>query len=287
MQLETFADNLIFPEGSRWKDNKLICSDIFSNEVISFTEAGNKETVVKIDGLPVGLGWNKNDDLLINSLQDKKVLVYDGKSTKEYADIGVHENNFINDMTTDSSGRAYVGTVALESFNENIPIAPDNMPTFSSIMLVDVDGSVRRVADRMTFTNGMAISPDGKKLVVAETFAYRLSIFDIKSNGDLDNRRIFADLGAPTDGITMDVEGRVWVAIPYYKFGGPGGWVRVAEGGEISGKIDSNTHGAFDCVLGGKNMDNLYLLEGSILGKERAKGDGRIRVCNVDSPGFN
>ena len=68
----------------------------------------------------MGLGWNKNDDLLINSLQDKKVLVFDGKTTKEYADIGAHENNLINDMTTDASGRAYVGTVALESFNENI-----------------------------------------------------------------------------------------------------------------------------------------------------------------------
>ena len=286
MKPEIFAENLIFPEGSRWKNDKLIFSDIFSNEVISFTEEGNKEIVVKIDGLPVGLGWNQNNDLLINSLQDKKVLVFDGKTTKEYADIGAHENNFINDMTTDALGRAYVGTVALESFNENIPIAPDNMPTFSSIMLVDTDGSVRRVADRMTFTNGMAISPDGKKLVVAETFAYRLSIFDIKPNGDLDNRRIFADLGAPTDGITMDTKGRVWVAIPYYTFGGPGGWVRVEDGGKVSGKIDSGTHGAFDCVLGGKNMDNLYLLEGAILGNERIRGGGRIRVCKVDCPGF-
>ncbi|MAV14441.1 MAG: hypothetical protein CL705_01090 [Chloroflexi bacterium] len=286
MKPEIFAENLIFPEGSRWKNNKLIFSDIFSNEVLCFTEEGNKETVVKIDGLPVGLGWNQNNDLLINSLQDKKVLVFDGKTTKEYADIGAHENNLINDMTTDESGRAYVGTVALESFNENIPIAPDNMPTFSSIMLVDTDGSVRRVADRMTFTNGMAISPDGKKLVVAETFAYRLSIFDIKPNGDLDNRRIFADLGAPTDGITMDTKGRVWVAIPYYTFGGPGGWVRVEDGGKISGKIDSDTHGAFDCVLGGKNMDNLYLLEAAILGNERIRGGGRIRVCKVDCPGF-
>ena len=286
MKPEIFAENLIFPEGSRWKNNKLIFSDIFSNEVLSFTEEGSKETVVKIDGLPVGLGWNQNNDLLINSLQDKKVLVFDGKTTKEYADIGAHENNLINDMTTDASGRAYVGTVALESFNENIPIAPDNMPTFGSIMLVDTDGSVRRVADRMTFTNGMAISPDGKKLVAAETFAYRLSIFDIKPNGDLENRRIFADLGAPTDGITMDAKGRVWVAIPYYTFGGPGGWVRVEDGGKISGKIDSDTHGAFDCVLGGNNMDNLYLLEAAILGNERIRGGGRIRVCKVDCPGF-
>ena len=286
MKPEIFAENLIFPEGSRWKNNKLIFSDIFSNEVLSFTEEGSKETVVKIDGLPVGLGWNQNNDLLINSLQDKKVLVFNGKTTEEYADIGAHENNLINDMTTDASGRAYVGTVALESFNENIPIAPDNMPTFGSIMLVDTDGSVRRVADRMTFTNGMAISPDGKKLVVAETFAYRLSIFDIKPNGDLENRRIFADLGAPTDGITMDTKGRVWVAIPYYTFGGPGGWVRVEDGGKISGKIDSDTHGAFDCVLGGKNMDNLYLLEAAILGNERIRGGGRIRVCKVDCPGF-
>ena len=56
--------------------------------------------------------------------------------------------------------------------------------------------------------------------------------------------------------------------------------------GKISGKIDSDTHGAFDCVLGGKNMDNLYLLEAAILGNERIRGGGRIRVCKVDCPGF-
>ena len=286
MKTDIFAEDLIFPEGSRWKDGNLFCSDIFSNKVLSFDENGNKKTVVEIEGLPVGLGWTEQNELLINSLQEKKVLKFDGKLVSEYANIGLIENNFINDMATDSYGRAYIGTVALESFNENLHIGPGNMPEFSSIILVDKDKTIRRVADRMTFTNGMVISPDGKKLVVAETFAYRLSIFDIEDNGDLTNRRIFADLGAPTDGITMDIKGRVWVAIPYYKFGGPGGWIRVEEGGNITAKIDSNTHGAFDCVLGGKNMDKLYLLEGNILGNERVKGGGRIKVCKVDCPGF-
>lgn len=285
MDVKIFAENLTFPEGSRWKDDRLICSDVFSHQVISFNEDGNKEVVASIEGLPVGLGWNKNGDLLINSLMEKKVLKSDSSGISTYADIGKVEDNFINDMTTDSLGRAYVGTVSLTSFDENEHIGPTNMPTFGSIMLVDVDGSIRRVADRMTFTNGMVISPDGKTLIAAETFAYRLSMFDIEDDGSLSNRRIFADLGAPTDGITMDIKGRVWVALPYYKFGGPGGWVRVEEGGEISAKIDSNTHGAFDCVLGGKNMDQLFLLEAAILGKERVKGDGRIKICKVDCPG--
>ena len=133
----------------------------------------------------------------------------------------------------------------------------------------------------------MSISPYGKTLVVAETFANRLTSFDINSDGSLKNKRIFADIGAPTDGISMDEEGCVWVALPSYKFGGHGGWVRVKDGGEILDEVVTNTHGAFDCQLGGPEKKHLFLLEASILGQPRDKGDGRVRVVEVEVPGID
>ena len=192
----------------------------------------------------------------------------------------------INDMTVNKNGQAYIGICAVD-FDENQPVGPQNIPSFSNILLVDTDGSVRIASDRMTFPNGMAISPDGNTLVVAETFANRLTSFDINSDGSLKNKRVFADIGAPTDGISMDQEGCVWVALPSYQFGGPGGWIRVKDGGEILDEVITNTHGAFDCELGGPEKKHLFLLEASILGQPRDKGDGRVRVVEVEVPGID
>ena len=114
-----------------------------------------------------------------------------------------------------------------------------------------------------------------------------LTSFDINSDGSLKNKRVFADIGAPTDGISMDQEGCVWVALPSYQFGGPGGWIRVKDGGEILDEVITNTHGAFDCQLGGPEKKHLFLLEASILGNPRDKGDGRVRVVEVEVPGID
>ena len=159
------------------------------------------------------------------------------------------------------------------------------MPAFSHVIRVDPDGSALIVADRMTFPNGAVISPDGKTYIVAETFANRLSAFDIGPDGSLTNRRVWADIGAPPDGITMDVEGCLWVAVPYYIYGGPGGFVRVREGGEILDRIDVDGVSSYACTLGGRKMTTLFLCLSTVLGVERQPGDGRIMTVEVDVPG--
>jgi len=129
------------------------------------------------------------------------------------------------------------------------------------------------------------VSPDGRTYIVAETFANRLTAFDIEDDGSLTNRRVWADIGAPTDGITMDEEGCLWVAVPYYIYGGPGGFVRVREGGEIVDRIDVDGVASYACTLGGPEMKTLFLCQSTLMGRERYQGDGRIMVVDVDVPG--
>ena len=68
------------------------------------------------------------------------------------------------------------------------------------------------MADGVAFPNGMAITPDGSTLIVAESYAALLTAFDIDADGGLSNRRLFAELGegAAPDGICLDAEGAVW-----------------------------------------------------------------------------
>jgi sugar lactone lactonase YvrE len=79
--------------------------------------------------------------------------------------------------------------------------------------VVTGDGSVRQVADDLAFANGMLVTGDSSTLIVAESYAKRLTAFDVTDGGALINRRVWADLGdGVPDGICLDGEGAVWYA---------------------------------------------------------------------------
>ncbi|MEV4008903.1 SMP-30/gluconolactonase/LRE family protein [Nonomuraea angiospora] len=77
--------------------------------------------------------------------------------------------------------------------------------------LVTPDGALRQVADDIQFPNGMVITPDDRTLIISESFAGRLTAFDIDADGGLSNRRIFADGVAP-DGVCLDTKRAVLVS---------------------------------------------------------------------------
>ncbi|HUA28906.1 MAG TPA: SMP-30/gluconolactonase/LRE family protein [Streptosporangiaceae bacterium] len=114
----------------------------------------------------------------------------------------------------------------------------------SLIALVTPDGAAREVADGLAFPNGLAISPDGATLIVAESCGSRLTACDIGRGGALGGRRTWADTsGGHPDGICADSEGAVW-----YADVGSRRCVRVREGGEVL-DIVSLDWGAFAWAL--------------------------------------
>ncbi len=116
------------------------------------------------------------------------------------------------------------------------------------------DGLVRQVADDLAFPNGMLITPDNATLIVGESYAKRLTAFDIAGDGGLWNRRVWADLGdGVPDGICLDAEGAVWYAdVPNKRC------VRVAKGGEVLQTVDVD-RGCFACALGGPSRTTLFM----------------------------
>jgi sugar lactone lactonase YvrE len=100
----------------------------------------------------------------------------------------------------------------------------------------------------------MAVTPDNATLIVAESYASRLTAFDIATDGSLSNRRVWADLGggAP-DGICLDAENAVWYAdVPNKRC------VRVREGGKVLQTVELD-RGCFACMLGGPDGRTLFL----------------------------
>lgn len=271
-------DGLAFPEGPRWRDGRLIFSDMHAHEVIAMTPDGARETLVSAAGPVSGLGWLPDGRMLIVSMNDRRLLrrEADGRLV-EHADLSGIASWHCNDMVVDAAGRAYVGNFGWDLQNPDAPRGPARMAR------VDPDGKVSVAADDLIFPNGTVITPDGKTLVVGETFASKMTAFDVAPDGGLSNRRLWAQLpeGAVPDGCCLDAEGAIWVASPTTN-----DVLRLFEGGRVAERIVAD-RGVYACMLGGADRRTLYLLtsHSSDPAACAAQRSGRIEAVEVEVPG--
>lgn len=94
------------------------------------------------------------------------------------------------------------------------PRADDYRPTAQTGFIALIENGIARiVADGLGYANECALSADEQQLFVNETFARRLTRFDVEANGDLSNRTTVAtfDAGTFPDGVVFDTEGAAWV----------------------------------------------------------------------------
>lgn len=274
-KVEVLLEGLKFPEAPRWRDGKLWFSDFYAHRVATVDLDGRAETIVEVPQRPSGLGWTPSGELLIVSMLDRRLLRFDGARLHLVAELSSVATGPCNDMVVDAAGRAYVGNFGYDRHNGE---APRN----ACIARVDPDGRVARAADDLVFPNGAVITPDGRTLIVGETFANRLTAFDVGADGALTRRRVFAEMdGVFPDGICLDAEGAVWVTNPRGDR-----VVRVFEGGRIAETIPTGERGSYACMLGGADRRTLFILTNSGSGPAMAaKSDGRIEMVRVGVPG--
>jgi sugar lactone lactonase YvrE len=272
---EVLIDGLTFPEAPRWHDGRLWLSDFYSFRVLAVDLEGHAQTVAEVPQRPSGLGWTRDGALLIVSMLDRSLFRFEAGQLSKVADLSALAGGPCNDMVVDAQGRAYVGNFGYDRH-------AGEAPRTTCIARVDPDGRVVRAAEDLLFPNGTVITPDGKTLIVGETFAERLTAFDIDGDGSLRNRRIFAQIeGLFPDGICLDAEGAIWVADPFGKR-----VVRVFAGGRVERSISTGERGAYACMLGGHDRRTLFVCtntgSGPAMGQKR---DGRIDFMRVDVPG--
>jgi sugar lactone lactonase YvrE len=268
-------DSLVFPEGPRWHDGRLWFSDMHAGRVMTVTLDGKAETIVDVPGLPSGIGWLPDGRVLVVSMTDRRVLRLDPEGLRPHADLAAHAAFHCNDMVVDGVGRAYVGNFGFDLLGGATPCA-------ACLVLVTPDGGTAVAAEDLLFPNGTVITPDGRTLVVAETFAERLTAFDIALDGSLHNRRVWAHIpGIAPDGICLDAEGAIWVASPPTRE-----VVRVRAGGAVTTRL-AVERGAFACMLGGPDRRTLFILTAATHEPEpaRAERTGRIETVRVEVPG--
>jgi sugar lactone lactonase YvrE len=272
---KVLLEGFSFLESPRWRDGKLWFSDFYDHRVLAMDAGGQTETVCEAPHQPSGLGWLPDGRMLVVSMIDRRVLRLEAEGLVEHADLSQFATFHCNDMVVDAEGRAYVGHFGSD-------LAAGGMPDPASLILVAPDGNCRVVAEDLLFPNGSVITPDGKTLIVGESFGARMTAFDIEPDGSLSNRRLWAQLEAAIpDGCCIDAEGALWVASPPTRE-----VLRVREGGETTDRISIDQM-AIACMLGGDDRRTLYVLTApSVDGPECETHRGaRIESLEVEVPG--
>jgi len=276
---DVLLTGLGFGESPRWHDGRLWFSDMGTNELSAIDTAGEREVIATLPGMPMGSGWLPEPDgrMLIVSSRDGKLLRRepDG-SLVLYCDLAVLDPHPWSDMAVDSRGNAYIGNIGFDF--------PGGAPAPGILALVTPDGTVRQVANDLQFPNGIAITPDNRTLIVAESYASRLTAYDIAADGSLSGRRVWAELdNAATDGICLDAEGAIWYAdVPNRHC------VRVREGGELLATVALD-RGCFACILGGADGRTLFIVAAEFAGPASfapgAPRTGQVVTVPAPAPG--
>jgi sugar lactone lactonase YvrE len=270
MSLTPLANGFCFGEGPRWFEGLLWFSDMLGEAVHTVTLGGERSTLPLPGHAPSGLGFRPDGSLLIVSTARRQILGYDGDSVTVVADLSALVPADLGDMVIDRHGCAYVGSQARQG-GVIVRIDPDR----------PLDERATVVADALEFPNGMAITGDGTTLIVAESTGRRLTAFTVSDDGTLGERRVFADeLDGPPDGICLDADGGVWVAMTLaHEFArieplGTDGYI-------VTDRIEIGNRVAIACALGGPDGRTLFLLSSVSAYPEILRGTSHSRLDAV------
>ena len=230
------------PESPRWHEGRLWFCNWIDRQVVAVDTDGRPEVMVVRDPDSHAMGYS------IDWLPDGRLLTTGDRVRRHERDGSVVTvaDQHANELVVDARGNIYINGADFDFVGGGAP-----KPGY--IKVVTPDGQLRQVAGDIQFPNGMVITPDGQTLIISESFAGRLTAFDIDGDGGLSGRRVFAD-GLGPDGITMDAEGAIWVSTGGFSV------ARVAEGGTVLQRIElAENRAPFALMLGGPDRRTLFI----------------------------
>jgi sugar lactone lactonase YvrE len=271
-------------EGPRVRSGALYCTNAFTGAVLRFHTQGqvlrarepassDQSLVCKLPGIPCGLGFLPDGDLLVLEMTARKLWRHARGELSLYADLSALAAGTIDDMIVDAQGNAYVGDLGFDLF-----AAPKPAQACGRLLRVAPDGTARVVAEGLDFPNGMAVSADGQRLAVAESSGDSVAWFQIARDGELALRTRTAGLAEP-DGVCLARDGKLWVA----QFRGDS-FVCLDEAGQHYAELPTPGFRAVACWLS-EDEQTLFALSARTTHDELLRGKAIARIEALSIPG--
>ncbi len=234
------------PEGIVWDSHRsrLIWLDVFQGHVHIFNPSTGGLDSVEL-GQPVGAVAPRRGGGLVCAVRDGFGLMSDeGELTVVSDHLRDNPQLQMNDGGVDPAGRFWAGTVALESGAPN-----------GALYRLDPDLSVHRELDGVTVSNGIGWTPDSSGMYYVDSAVKRINRFEFDSEtAALGERTTLAEVDAVPDGLAVDVEGCVWVAL----------WeghrvIRITPSGAIDRTVRLPGSQVSTCTFGGSDRSTLFI----------------------------
>lgn len=236
-KVEKLAGDFKFTEGPVWvldtseSGGYLLFSDIPDNAIYKWTP-GSKPTIFRQPcGNTNGHTLDLEGRLLSCEHSGRRVsrTEKDGKITTLAERYEGKRLNSPNDIVVKSDGSIYFTDPPYGIQKEQEELG------FSGVYRIGKDGKLTLLTKEFPRPNGLALSPDEKKLYINDSQENIIQVFDVKPDGTLANGRLFADMKSPgkdgaADGLKVDVKGNI------YTTGPEGVWI-YAPSGKLLGKI--------------------------------------------------
>ncbi|EJL25201.1 gluconolactonase [Caulobacter sp. AP07] len=291
--IQQLAEGFIWAEGPVWvrDGGYLLFSDVPGNVMYRWSEADGVSEFMNPSGYagpPTdafaepgsnGMALDAAGDLLVCDHGNRALARVDLATRAKTILLDRYQGrrfNSPNDLAVARSGAIYFTdpTYGLKGRNAS----PLRELSFNGVYRRLPDGAVERLDDGLSFPNGIALSPDERRLYVSisDPEGPRLMVYDLDADGRPAAKAVFFDatplraaggLGLP-DGMCLDSEGRLYAT-------GPGGVLVITPEGEMIGVIETGTAIA-NCAFG-EDGSTLFLASNHTLARVRLKTTGLIR----------
>ena len=291
-KIERLAQGFEWAEGPVWvkRQGHVLFSDVEKNTVHKWDpKTGHATPFLSPSGYTGsaarggepgsnGLTLDPQGRLVLCQHGDRRVarLNDDGRTFTTLADRYQGKRfNSPNDLVYDRNGNLYFTDppYGLEGGNKS----PQKELDFNGVYLLRKGGEVVLLTKEFTFPNGIALSPDGKTLYVAQSDPNSpiVKAMDVKPDGTVGNSRVLFDAkhlmqgrkGLP-DGLKVDREGNLWVT-------GPGGVLVLSKDGKHLGTLNTGEATA-NCGWGGRDGSDLYVTADMYLCRVKTKTRGKL-----------
>ncbi len=244
-------------EGAIWDDRAAVLYwvDIAGRTLNRFDPVHGRNRVTNMGEQVSTVVPTMNEDRVVVGLENSVALVEaaTGERLHEVALEADMPENRCNDGKCGPGGRLYIGTMSTVRRSGT-----------AALYRVDRDFSVARCFGGVTVSNGICWSADERTAYYIDTATASIDVLDCDPvSGDLSNRRsmiaVPTEYGKP-DGMTIDSEGRLWVAM----FHGACVTVWDPERAELIEKIDVPAKNVTSVAFGGADMATLYITTAKI-----------------------